>query len=89
MFHSDEWSDDDDFDETLDPELDNPFFEMHDPAVQHMINNNGWDPSWNDSEESDDCWKHCVTGESSSGESDTNEQGDREASEKEDDYDCI
>lgn len=85
VFHSDEWSDDDDFDETLDPELDNPFFELHDPAVQHMINNNGWDPSWNDSEESDDCWKHCVTGESSSGESDSNEGGDEEVSE---DYDC-
>lgn len=89
VFHSDEWSNDDD--ENFDPELDNPFFDMYDPAVRHMVNNvddQNWDPTWMASED-DNVWQAFETGDSSDEESECNDETKRpEGTEDEDDYDC-
>ena len=91
VFHSDEWSDGDE-DIPVDPDLDNPFFEMHDPAVRHMVNNvsnQHWDPTWMASED-ENVWQAFESGESSEEEGESNDEA-RESdqrTEDEEDYDC-
>jgi len=86
--HSDEWSDNDE-DIPADPDLDNPFFEMHDPAVRHMVNNanNHWDPIWMASED-ENVWQAFESGDSSGEEGEPNDKAGESEQGTEDDYDC-
>jgi len=92
VFHSDEWSDGDE-DIPVDPDLDNPFFEMHDPAVRHMVNNvnnQHWDPTWMASED-ENVWQAFESGDSSEEEGESNGEArgtDQGAEDGEEDYDC-
>ncbi|KAF8429519.1 hypothetical protein EV426DRAFT_703310 [Tirmania nivea] len=91
VFHSDEWSDGDE-DIPVDPDLDNPFFEMHDLAVRHMVNNANnqhWDPTWMASED-ENVWKAFESGDSSGEESESNDaarESDQGTEVEEEDYD--
>ncbi|RPB24639.1 hypothetical protein L211DRAFT_180159 [Terfezia boudieri ATCC MYA-4762] len=94
VLHSDEWSDDDE-DILVDPDLDNPFFEMHDRAVRHMVNNvnnvnnQHWGPTWMVSED-ENVWQAFEPGDSSEEEGDSNGEAmnsDQGTEDEEEDYD--
>ncbi|KAI5795442.1 hypothetical protein DFH27DRAFT_122373 [Peziza echinospora] len=64
VLHSDGWSDDD---QLVEEDLQNPFFDREDPAVQHLVNSQWVATTWmEDSEDEDDAWKYCLSSDDSS-----------------------